>query len=116
MPTFLTSREDDDAQLHTQPFDSDDEREESSRGAGPVRRIPHGGYHSHVEKLLYEHPELPILITDAGKSMEGNGKYTVYTIRTAVRLSVCIIAVLCFPITRFIFFAIFSLTRKLLGS
>ncbi|KAF4301262.1 Sorting nexin, cytoplasm-to-vacuole targeting pathway/endosomal sorting [Botryosphaeria dothidea] len=41
-----------------------------------------GGYDSRIEQILYENPELPILITDAGKSAEGGGKYIVYTIRT----------------------------------
>lgn len=47
------------------------------------RRKP-GGYDSRIEQILYENPELPILITDAGKSLESNGRYIVYTIRTGV--------------------------------
>ncbi|ROV89262.1 hypothetical protein VSDG_09078 [Cytospora chrysosperma] len=45
------------------------------------RRKP-GGYDSRIEQILYENPELPILITDAGKSIESGGRYIVYTIRT----------------------------------
>jgi hypothetical protein len=45
-----------------------------------------GGYDSRIEQILYENPDLPILITDAGKSLESGGKYIVYTIRTGVRL------------------------------
>ncbi|ROW12826.1 hypothetical protein VMCG_00813 [Cytospora schulzeri] len=45
------------------------------------RRKP-GGYDSRIEQILYENPELPILITDAGKSVESGGRYIVYTIRT----------------------------------
>ncbi|OWO99047.1 hypothetical protein B2J93_6624 [Marssonina coronariae] len=41
-----------------------------------------GGYDSRIEQILYEHPDLPILIVDAGKSLESGGKYIVYTIRT----------------------------------
>src|SRR5436305_13419727 len=41
-----------------------------------------GGYDSRIEQILYENPQLPILITDAGKSSESGGKYIVYTIRT----------------------------------
>ncbi|KAJ8108813.1 hypothetical protein ONZ43_g6314 [Nemania bipapillata] len=61
-----------------QPSDveSDDEFNQPS-----PRRKP-GGYDSRIEQILYENPELPILITDAGKSMESGGKYIVYTIRT----------------------------------
>ncbi|KAI1432044.1 hypothetical protein GGR50DRAFT_676352 [Xylaria sp. CBS 124048] len=55
---------------------SDDEFGQST----PRRKL--GGYDSRIEQILYENPELPILITDAGKSMESGGKYIVYTIRT----------------------------------
>ncbi|KAI3344061.1 hypothetical protein F4824DRAFT_31994 [Ustulina deusta] len=48
----------------------------------PTPRRKPGGYDSRIEQILYENPELPILITDAGKSMESGGKYIVYTIRT----------------------------------
>jgi hypothetical protein len=43
-----------------------------------------GGYDSRIEQILYENPQLPILIVDAGKSNESGGKYIVYTIRTGV--------------------------------
>lgn len=52
------------------------------------RRKP-GGYDSRVEQILYENPETPILITDAGKSLESGGKYIVYTIRTGVSRRIC---------------------------
>jgi hypothetical protein len=58
--------------------ESDDESNQPS-----VRRKP-GGYDSRIEQILYENPELPIIITDAGKSIESGGKYIVYTIRTGV--------------------------------
>lgn len=45
-----------------------------------------GGYDSRIEQILYENPEMPILITDAGKNHEGGGGYIVYTIRTGVRM------------------------------
>ncbi|KAI0435121.1 hypothetical protein F5Y09DRAFT_104756 [Xylaria sp. FL1042] len=48
----------------------------------PTPRRKPGGYDSRIEQILYENPELPILITDAGKSMESSGKFIVYTIRT----------------------------------
>jgi hypothetical protein len=41
-------------------------------------------YDSRIEQLLYENPEMPILITDAGKNHEGGGSFIVYTIRTGV--------------------------------
>ncbi|KAI0971718.1 hypothetical protein F4678DRAFT_72633 [Xylaria arbuscula] len=48
----------------------------------PTPRRKPGGYDSRIEQILYENPELPILITDAGKSTESGGKFIVYTIRT----------------------------------
>lgn len=45
-----------------------------------------GGYDSRIEQILYENPDLPILIVDAGKSLENGGKFIVYTIRTGVGL------------------------------
>ncbi|KAH9906377.1 hypothetical protein F4778DRAFT_725619 [Xylariomycetidae sp. FL2044] len=66
-----------------QPSDgeSDGEYGGQSRTTLAPRRKP-GGYDSRIEQILYENPELPILITDAGKSLESGGKYIVYTIRT----------------------------------
>ncbi|KAH0494239.1 hypothetical protein TgHK011_000866 [Trichoderma gracile] len=47
----------------------------------PPRRKP-GGYNSRIEQILYENPNMPIMITDAGKSVESGGRYIVYTIKT----------------------------------
>lgn len=49
----------------------------------PPRRRP-GGYNSRIEQILYENPNMPIMITDAGKSVESGGRYIVYTIKTGV--------------------------------
>jgi hypothetical protein len=46
-----------------------------------------GGYSSRVEQILYENPDVPILITYAGKNSESGGNYIAYTIRTGVELS-----------------------------
>lgn len=43
-----------------------------------------GGYDSRIEQILYENPDLQIIITDAGKSQESGGSFIVYTIRTGV--------------------------------
>ncbi|KHN95097.1 sorting nexin-41 [Metarhizium album ARSEF 1941] len=48
----------------------------------PVQKRKPGGYTSRIEQILYENPSMPILITDAGKSLESGGRYIVYTIRT----------------------------------
>ncbi|RFU34909.1 hypothetical protein B7463_g1378, partial [Scytalidium lignicola] len=60
---------------------SSDEEYGSSAQQGPPRPKK-GGYDSRIEQILYENPDLPILIVDAGKSLESGGKYIVYTIRT----------------------------------
>ncbi|KAF2191516.1 sorting nexin-like protein-41 [Zopfia rhizophila CBS 207.26] len=41
-----------------------------------------GGYDSRVEQWLYENPGSSILITYAGKNLEGGGSYIAYTINT----------------------------------
>jgi hypothetical protein len=64
--------------------DSDEDSDAHAHGELVPRRKP-GGYDSRVEQMLYENPELPILITDAGKSSESGGRYIVYTIKTGVR-------------------------------
>ncbi len=65
--------------------DSDADTDEEDDGPGElVPRTKPGGYDSRVEQMLYENPELPILITEAGKSAESGGRYIVYTIRTGV--------------------------------
>ncbi|KAK5663932.1 hypothetical protein OQA88_144 [Cercophora sp. LCS_1] len=61
--------------------DSDEDADAHAHGELVPRRKP-GGYDSRVEQMLYENPELPILITDAGKSTESGGRYIVYTIKT----------------------------------
>ncbi|KAI0476757.1 hypothetical protein F4859DRAFT_61188 [Xylaria cf. heliscus] len=61
-----------------QPSDAESDDEFNQ----PTPRRKPGGYDSRIEQILYENPELPILITDAGKSMESGGKFIVYTIRT----------------------------------
>ena len=58
--------------------------EETAPEDEPVPRRKPGGYDSRIEQILYENPKLPILITDAGKSLESGGRYIVYTIRTGV--------------------------------
>jgi hypothetical protein len=66
---------------HAQQYDTSDAGNGGPVGA-PKRKK--GGYDSRIEQILYENPELPILIVDAGKSLESGGKYIVYTIRTGV--------------------------------
>lgn len=72
---------------HVQATVSEGEESEDDAHAQLVPRVKPGGYDSRVEQILYEKPELPILITDAGKSLESGGRYIVYTIRTGVSRS-----------------------------
>jgi hypothetical protein len=64
---------------------SDDEEEDNFATRRRSESIPRkkGGYDSRIEQILYENPELPIFITDAGK--DHGSSYIVYTIRTGVR-------------------------------
>lgn len=72
---------------YSRPKDSSDTEEEqdTSDGASPKKKS--GGYKSRIEQILYEHQDLQITITHAGKNLEGGGSYIAYTIRTAVCLS-----------------------------
>ena len=62
----------------------DDEDDYGQRKSGNMPRKK-GGYDSRIEQILYENPDLQIVITDAGKSHESGGSYIVYTIRTGVQ-------------------------------
>jgi hypothetical protein len=62
---------------------SDDGARAQAHGELAPRRKP-GGYDSRIEQMLYENPELPIVIIEAGKSQETGGRYIVYTIKTGV--------------------------------
>ncbi|KAI4180607.1 MAG: hypothetical protein L6R41_007133 [Letrouitia leprolyta] len=70
-------------ELISRPKDLSDEEEDNyaQQRSGQISRKK-GGYDSRIEQILYEHPELQIVITDAGKSHESGGSYIVYTIRT----------------------------------
>lgn len=88
VPSTPSSTAGDDApqsrSYHNDAVDSGSDREYDPRSEMVPRTKP-GGYDSRIEQILYENPELPILITDAGKSLESGGRYIVYTIRTGVR-------------------------------
>ena len=54
-------------------------------GQGQGYQPKKGGYDSRLQQILYENPELEIVITDAGKSPDGS--YIVYRIQTGVELA-----------------------------
>jgi hypothetical protein len=82
-PSTLSDHPAGEADAGPQRYASDEDEEYGgSSQVGPKRK--RGGYDSRIEQILYENPDLPILIVDAGKSSESGGKYIVYTIRTGV--------------------------------
>lgn len=56
---------------------------DTTQDDAPPKRKP-GGYASRIEQVLYENPDMQIIITEAGKSLESGGRHIVYTIRTGV--------------------------------
>lgn len=66
---------------HDDTDSGEDYRSEALENSRPGPKP--GGYAGRIEQILYENPNLPILITDAGKGSDGT-KYIVYTIRTGV--------------------------------
>lgn len=57
---------------------SEDEDEQSHSQTAPRK----GGYDGRIQQILYENPELEILIVEASKSPDGN--FIAYRIRTGV--------------------------------
>ncbi|KAL3417415.1 Sorting nexin-41 [Phlyctema vagabunda] len=80
----------DEPQQHPGAGDSSPQRyDDTSDGESSEEYTPQQGqprksgpYDSRIEQILYQNPDLPIIIVDAGKSAESGGKYIVYTIRT----------------------------------
>ncbi len=66
----------------SRPDDLSDEEDDYGRGQGSGYQPKKGGYDSRIQQILYENPELEIIIADAGKSPDGS--YIVYRIRTGV--------------------------------
>ncbi|KAL8806721.1 MAG: hypothetical protein Q9182_001118 [Xanthomendoza sp. 2 TL-2023] len=61
---------------------SDDDEDNYAQQRSEQIQRKKGGYDSRIEQMLYENPDLQIVITDAGKSHESGGSFIVYTIRT----------------------------------
>ncbi|KAH8427312.1 PX and BAR domain-containing protein [Aspergillus melleus] len=83
-PSSRSSTQDPPDYLERQRDFSDDDDNDGTYGTqqpgqGYLRKSV---YDSRIEQILYENPEMPILITDAGKNNESGGGYIVYTIRT----------------------------------
>ncbi|KAF2763502.1 hypothetical protein EJ05DRAFT_507087 [Pseudovirgaria hyperparasitica] len=80
-PSGNSSLRQESPEFISQPIGDEDEKEDEA--ATSTRREPkRGGYNSRIEQILYENPDLPILITYAGKNSESGGSFITYTIRT----------------------------------
>lgn len=62
---------------------SEDEEADYTKSQSQSYPQKKGAYDSRIQQLLYENPELEIIIADAGKSSDGG--YIVYRIRTGVQ-------------------------------
>lgn len=81
-PPSSHSSPDHPPQFLSRPDNLSDEEEDYNRNPEAAPTPPKGGYDSRVQQILYENPDLEIVITDAGKSSDGG--YIVYKIRTGV--------------------------------
>ncbi|KAB8079301.1 hypothetical protein BDV29DRAFT_187271 [Aspergillus leporis] len=82
-PSSRASTQDPTDDYLSRPQDfSDEENEEYDAQPSSHGYYRKSAYDSRIEQILYENPEMPILITDAGKNHEGGGSFIVYTIRT----------------------------------
>lgn len=84
-PVPRAPQRDDDEGDNDDDDDDDDDGNNDGDDNGfsqPIPRRKPGGYDSRIEQIIYENPQLQILITDAGKTPETGGRYIVYTIRT----------------------------------
>jgi hypothetical protein len=70
---------------HGHAHDDGDDDEPGAEHMAPKS----GGYDSRAEQWLYENPDSPILISYAGKNVEGGGNWITYTIATGVRPTLC---------------------------
>ncbi|KAF2100755.1 hypothetical protein NA57DRAFT_65159 [Rhizodiscina lignyota] len=81
-PSNGSSPRNESPEFISQPQDLSDVEYDDERGQDRKVEPKKGGYDSRIEQILYENPDMPILITQAGKNLEGGGSYIAYTIRT----------------------------------
>jgi len=85
-PSTSSSPTRDQPEFISQPQDLSDVEYDEDQAKQNRVEPKKGGYSSRIEQILYENPDLDILITYAGKNLEGGGSYIAYTIRTGVRI------------------------------
>ena len=83
-PEFLPGRDMGDIDFGDNEHDHDNDDDNDDSLATDRITPKKGGYDSRVEQWLYENPDTPILITHAGKNVEGGGNWITYTIATGV--------------------------------
>lgn len=87
-----SSNENEPPEFISRPRELNDEDEADEEEEYPGQKRSHSAsrrkirYDSRIEQILHENPELPIVITNAGKNHESGGSYIVYTIRTGVSI------------------------------
>ena len=84
-PSGSSSPRDDSPEFLSQPRDLSDVEYDDEQTEPRKVEPKKGGYDSRIQQILYENPDLHILITQAGKNAESGGSYIAYTIRTGVR-------------------------------
>ncbi|OQO13770.1 hypothetical protein B0A48_02001 [Cryoendolithus antarcticus] len=82
-PPSGNSSPDQQPQFLTKSAELSDEELNDDRPRGQKIDPPKGGYDSRIQQILYEQPELEILIVQAAKNHEGGGSFIAYTIRTS---------------------------------
>ncbi|MCJ1308370.1 Sorting nexin, cytoplasm-to-vacuole targeting pathway/endosomal sorting [Agyrium rufum] len=79
-PSYQSSPPNNDPPEFVSRLSDDDDEEYPARAQSRPRKK--GGYDSRIEQILYENPDLQIVITGHEKGKEGGGNYIVYCIRT----------------------------------
>ena len=83
-PSEASSPARDSPDYNAQRDMSDVDYSEDQQGEDEPAAPRKGRYENRIEEWLYENPDSPILITYAGKNLEGGGSYIAYTIITGV--------------------------------
>ena len=86
---------------HPDDFTDDDDGDQYDAQQANQGYIRKSVYDSRIEQILYENPDMPILISDAGKNHEGGGNFIVYTIRTGVYFSIILLLYSSSELTRY---------------
>lgn len=86
-PEYIPGR--DLTEINYDDHENDDDDDDDDEVGGERIAPKQGGYDSRAEQWLYENPDSSILITYAGKNVEGGGNWITYTIATGVRHTLC---------------------------